>query len=57
MTTGRAQWIFERIEDSTYTDREKIDAIKIIAEMETHNAILKTEIIAAIRWILKRIDV
>lgn len=57
MTTGRAQWIFERIEDSTYTDREKIEAIKIIAEMETHNAILKTEMIAAIRWMLKQIDV
>lgn len=53
MSTGTAHWIFENIEQSTYTDEEKLEAIKIISEMETHNTIKKAELVAAIKWLLK----
>lgn len=53
MSTGTARWIFENIEQTTYPDNEKLEAIKIVSEMETHNAIKKAELVAAIKWLLK----
>lgn len=53
MSIGTACWIFGQIEQGAYTDEEKMEAIRIVAEMETHNAIKKTEMVAAIKWLLK----
>lgn len=52
MSIGTACWIFEDLSRSTYTDAEKIEAITIVANMETHNAIRKSEMIEAIKWLL-----
>ncbi len=52
MTIGTARWIFEDLSRSTYTDAEKIEAITIVANMPTHNVILKSEMVEAIKWLL-----
>ena len=56
MSTGTACWIFGNINQRPYTDEEKLEAIRIVAEMETHNAIKKTEMVTAMRWLLKHIN-
>ena len=53
MSIGTACWIFGNLSQSTYTDAEKIEAITIVANMETHNSIRKSEMIEAIKWLLK----
>ena len=55
MTTGTACWIFGDLSRTTYTDEEKLEAISIVANMPTHNAIKKDEMVAAIKWLLKAI--
>ncbi len=52
MSIGTACWIFEDLSRSTYTDAEKIEAITIVANMPTHNAIRKSEMVEAIKWLL-----
>lgn len=56
MSTGTACWIFEQIEQEIYSDEEKMEAIRIVVEMETHNAIKKAEMVTAIRWLLEHIN-
>ena len=55
MTTGTACWIFGDLSRTTYTDEEKLEAIYIVANMETHNAIKKSEMVSAIKWLLKEV--
>lgn len=55
MTTGTACWIFGDLSRTTYTDEEKLEAIYIVANMATHNAIKKSEIVSAIKWLLKEV--
>ena len=56
MTTGTARCVFENINQGPYTDDEKLEAIRIVSEMETHNAIKKDEMVMAIRWLLEHIN-
>lgn len=56
MSIGTACWIFEDLSKSTYTDEEKLEAISIVANMPTHNAIRKSEMVSAIKWLLERIN-
>lgn len=52
MTMGTAKWIFENLEDEKYSDKEKLEAIKIVSNMETHNSVTKKEMLAAIKWLM-----
>lgn len=56
MSIGTARWIFERINQGPYTDEEKLEAIKNVVGMETHNAIKKADMVTAIRWLLEHVD-
>lgn len=56
MSTGTACWIFGNINQESYTDEEKLEAIRIVSEMETHNAIKKAEMVAVMRWLLKHVN-
>ena len=55
MTIGTAYWIFRNIENTVYTDDEKIEAIKIISGLDTHNAIKKEKMAEAIKWLLRKV--
>lgn len=51
MNVWRAVEIIEQIESDKYWDSEKLEAIKRILSMETHNSIRKDTIIKALRWL------
>lgn len=53
MTKGTACWIFENINQGTYTDAEKLEAITIVAYMETHNSVQKKDFVSVLKWLLK----
>lgn len=53
MTIGTAKWIFENIEDEKYSDTEKMEAIKLVVNMGTHNSTTKNELLEAIKWIME----
>lgn len=50
MNIGKACSIFGQIESDEYTEQEKLQAIKEVIAMPTHNGITKTEIIGAFKW-------
>lgn len=50
MNIGKACAIFEQIKSDKYTEQEKLQAIKEVIAMPTHNGIRKDEIIGAFRW-------
>lgn len=50
MNIGVACAIFQNINSKKYTEDEKLEAIKNVLEMPTHNGITKAEIISAFRW-------
>lgn len=55
MTIGTAYWIFRYIENTVYSDTEKIEAIKIISELDAHNAIKKEKMAEVIKWLLGKV--
>lgn len=50
MNIGKACAVFEQINSEKYEEQEKLNAIKQVIEMPTHNSISKAEIINAFRW-------
>lgn len=56
MTLGTAYWIFRYIENTVYSDTEKIEAIKIISELDAHNAIKKEKMAEVIKWLLGKVN-
>lgn len=50
MNIGKACAVFEQINSEKYEEQEKINAIKQVIEMPTHNGISKAEIMDAFRW-------
>lgn len=55
MTIGTAYWIFRYIENTVYSDTDKIEAIKIISELDAHNAIKKEKMAEVIKWLLGKV--
>jgi hypothetical protein len=55
VTLGTAYWIFRYIENTVYSDTEKIEAIKIISELDAHNAIKKEKMAEVIKWLLGKV--
>jgi hypothetical protein len=51
---GRARAIFRRLDDDSISDKDKLLAIRMVANMPTHNGTRKTEILTALRWILDK---
>lgn len=51
MELGKAIAIFNQIESDDYSDAEKIEAIRMVIDMETHNSITKAEILMALEWL------
>lgn len=51
MNTGKAIGIFRNINDGKYSASEKIEAIKTVINMETHNSISKDDLIRALDWL------
>lgn len=52
MTKGTACRIFENINQETYTEAEKLEAITIVTYMETHNGIQKKDFVSVLKWLL-----
>lgn len=50
MNIGKACAIFERIDNEKYTEQEKLNAVKLVIEMPTHNGVTKDKILNAFRW-------
>lgn len=55
MSIGMALVIFRNIENTIYTDEEKIEAIKILSERESINVIEKVKIVEAMKWLLRKV--
>lgn len=51
MNLGKAIAIFNQIESDKYTDAEKMEAIRMTIDMETHNSILKVNVLKALNWL------
>ena len=56
MTIGQAASVFYDIESSTIRDKEKMNAIRFIAGLVTHNSIKKDAMMKVIRWLIARMD-
>lgn len=50
MNIGKACAIFDQINSDKYTEQEKLNAIKQVIEMPTHNGVTKYNILNAFRW-------
>lgn len=57
MNIGKACAIFEQIESDKYTEQDKLQAIKEVIAMPTHNGITKDEILKAFRWLFNLVTV
>ncbi len=57
MNIGKACAIFEQIASDKYSERDKLQAIKQVLEMPTHNGITKDEILTAFRWLFNQVTV
>lgn len=57
MNIGKACAIFEQIESDKYTEQDKLQAIKEVITMPTHNGITKVEILKAFRWLFNQVTV
>lgn len=51
MGMGKACAIFSQINSDKYSEAEKILAIRIVVDMETHNSITKDEILKVMDWL------
>ena len=51
MKLGKANTIFKHIDQDAYDEQDKLQAIKEVLAMPTHNGITKDEILAAFRWL------
>lgn len=51
MNLGKACAIFKQLEKDEYTDAEKIEAIRMVLDMETHNSITKLDFMYALAWL------
>ena len=52
MGLGKTNAIFKNLDSDKYSNIEKVTAIKIVIDMETHNGITKDEILKAFNWLL-----
>lgn len=50
MNIGKACAIFEQINSDRFTDAEKLEAVREVVEMPTHNGITKDKMLAVLRW-------
>lgn len=50
MNIGRACGIFKNI-NGDYSDEEKLEAIRLVIDMETHNGITKVNMLCALNWL------
>lgn len=52
MELGKAVAIFKNIYLDTHTREEKMQAIKVVLDMETYNGITKQELLEVLNWLL-----
>lgn len=50
LNKAEAYMIFTDIENDKYSEEEKIMAVYIIMNMETHNSITKADMLNAVKW-------
>ena len=51
MNLGKGRAVFEQLESEKYTNEEKIEAIGLVANMETHNSVTKNMLLTALKWL------
>ena len=54
MHLGKATAIFNHIETENSTDQEKLEAIKRVLDMETHNGITKQACFEVLSWLMEK---
>ncbi len=54
MNIGDVWAVFKQINSDKYTDAEKLDAIDVVVNAETHNSMRKDEILEAFKWFLSK---
>ena len=52
MSNAEAVRIFKNIYSDEYDEVEKDESLKIVANMETHNAITKEELVTGLNYVL-----
>ena len=55
MNIGKAFAIFKNINSDKYTYYEKVEAIELVLQAETHNSITKSEFKEAFKWLWNRL--
>lgn len=55
MNIGKAVGIYKNINSDGYSMSEKIEAIKVVVNMNTHNGISKNDELAVAKWLADRI--
>lgn len=50
MNTGKACAIFKQIDSDKYSDAEKLEAVREVVEMPTHNGVTKATMLTVLRW-------
>lgn len=53
MNIGKAAGIFYSIENPQTPDEVKVEAIRTVCDMATHNGITKAAMLDVIRWLMK----
>ncbi len=57
VSAGKAIEIIKcRLDDDTVQMQQKVFSIEMVAEMETHNSITKTDFVKMLRWIFRHYD-
>ena len=51
MNAGKAFAIVKNLENASFTDEEKAEAIYLVMNAPTHNSITKVDMLTAIKWL------
>lgn len=54
MNIGLACCIFRSLDKAEFSDNEKMEAIKTVVEMETHNSIRREDCLKALAFLISR---
>ena len=56
MNIGKACAIFAQIDSDKYSDAEKLEAVREVVEMPTHNGITKATMLTVLRWFVENTE-
>ena len=57
MNIGKACAVFEQISSDEYSDAEKLEAVREVVKMPTHNGITKAAMLDVLRWFVENVTI